>query len=185
MQKSSLSEGQLIVVELGAEWPSAALAATPSTRRVLVQDESETPAAFAARLGEQLNELQARGVALGGAVLACSERLDSHAQTARAELARAVASALSRHQGGEFELVATDRNAGRSRPALANLVSDLSKEWQGARVVPVLRFGGERVEADQSRAEAEAKSRTGSRRSPGTKAGEDGQDAKNGSRRVA
>src|SRR3954466_1039964 len=119
MQKSSLSEGQLIVVELGAEWPSAVLAATSSARRVLVQDESEPPAAFAVRVGEQLNALQARGVALSSAVVACSERLDQDAQGARAEVARAAASSLARGRGGNLELVATDRNEGRSRPALS------------------------------------------------------------------
>lgn len=165
MQKSSLLEGQLVVVELGAEWPSAALGATSSTRRVLAQDESESPAAFAARVAEQLNGLQAGGVSLSSAVLACSERLDNHAHGARAELARAAANSLARNRGGELELVATDRNEGRSRPALSALVSALSKEWQSAAVVAKLRFGSESAE-DQSVEEpsAEAKSRTGSRR---------------------
>ncbi len=103
MQKSSLSEGQLIVVELGADWPSAALAATSRACRVLVQDESESPAAFAVRVGEQLNGLQARGIALSGAVLSCNERLDEHARGARAQLARAAANSLARHRGGELE----------------------------------------------------------------------------------
>jgi hypothetical protein len=163
MQKSSLSEGQLIVVELGAEWPSVALAASTSTRRVLVQDESESPAAFAIRVGEQLNALQARGVGLSSAVLACSERLDEHARGARAELARAAANSLARQRGGELELVATDRNEGRSRSALSALVSDLCKEWQSASVVAKLRFGSEAAECAQD-SSPEAKSRTGSRR---------------------
>jgi len=163
MQKSSLSEGQLVVVELGAEWPSAALAATSRTRRVLVQDDSESPAAFAVRVGEQLNGLQARGIALNSAVLACSERLDEPARAARAELARATASSLARHSGGELELVATDRNDGRSRPALSALVSDLCKEWQSAAVVAKLRFAGDQA-APEPEPSAEAKSRTGSRR---------------------
>jgi hypothetical protein len=119
--------------------------------------------------------LQARGIALGSAVVACSERLDPRAQAARAELARAAASALARHRGGELELVACDRNAGRSRPALTTLASELCKEWQSAAVVATLRFGGERVEMPSE--SAEAKSRTGSRRPAG--------NGKAGSRRVA
>jgi hypothetical protein len=176
MQKSSLSEGQLIVVELGAEWPNTVLAATSSARRVLVQDESESPAAFAVRAGEQLNALQARGIALSSAVLACNERLDPRAQGARAEVARAVASSLARQQGGELTLVATDRNEGRSRPALSALVSDLSKEWQSAAVVAKLRFGSDGPRAsDAQEPSPEAKSRTGSRR----------EKNKDGARRVA
>ncbi|MES1176298.1 MAG: hypothetical protein ABUL62_18390 [Myxococcales bacterium] len=174
MQKSSLSEGQLIVVELGAEWPNPA--PTPSARRVLVQDETESPAAFAVRVGEQLNALQGRGIALGSAVLACSERLDQHAQGARVELARAVASSLARQQGGELTLVATDRNDGRSRPALSALVSDLAKEWQSAAVVAKLRFGNDTQQAQQAlETSPEAKSRTGSRQ----------EKRKDGARRVA
>ena len=180
MQKSSLSEAQLIVLELGAEWPSAALAGAPQARRVLAQDESESPAAFAVRVGEQLNTLQARGVALSHAVLACSERLDPHARAARAELARAAANSLARSHGGDLELVATDRNEGRSRPALSALLSDLSREWQSAAVVAKLRFASAQGEPQPSEAPAEepspeAKSRTSSRR----------EKSKDGTRRVA
>ncbi|MET0794631.1 MAG: hypothetical protein ABW061_24130 [Polyangiaceae bacterium] len=164
MQKSSLSEGQLIVVELGAEWPSAVLSVASSARRVLSQDESESPAAFAARVGEQLNGLQARGVALTSAVLACNERLDPRALAARAELARAAASVLARQNGGELLLAATDRNDGRSRSALSGLVSELSKEWQSAAVSVQLRHGNGSEQVESDAAPAEAKSRTGSRR---------------------
>ncbi|MEO6600866.1 MAG: hypothetical protein ABIQ16_13390 [Polyangiaceae bacterium] len=164
MQKS-LSEAQLVVVELGAEWPSAALGVTSRKRRVLVQDESESPAAFAVRVGEQLNALHADEFALSSTVLACSERLDQQARGARAEIARAAANSLARHRGGELELVATDRNSGRSRPALSALVSELSKEWQGAAVVATLRFASESAEdQDAQEPSAEAKSRTRSRR---------------------
>ena len=182
MQKPSLSDAQLIVVELGAEWPIAALTSSPSARRVLAQDESESPAAFAMRVGEQLNGLQARGIALGGAVLACSERLDPAAQTARSELARAAASALARNRGGELDLVASDRNEGRSQAALSGLVGELGKEWQSAAVVATLRFGGARVDAqarpESDESSAEAKSRTAARRATG-------KGGKDGSRRVA
>lgn len=179
MQKSSLSDAQLIVVELGAEWPIAAGASGPSAgaRRVLAQDESESLAAFAVRVGEQLNGFQARGIALRSAVLACSERLDAPAQSARADLARAAASALARHEGGELELVAIDRNAGRSRSALSGLVNELRKEWQSAAVVAKLRFSGQPVDLAEP-SEAEAKSRTGSRRLAES-------EGKGGKRRVA
>lgn len=170
MQKSSLSEGQLVVIELGAEWPGAALAAGSSARRVLVQDETETPSVFAARVAEQLNALQARGIALSGAVLACSERLDPQARAARADVARAAASWLARHPGGSLELVGTDRNQGRSGPALSALVSELTQEWQSAGVSPKLRFASEHGEVQNPEAQEptpEAKSRTGSRREKG------------------
>ncbi len=175
MQEPMSSESQLFVVELGAEWPSALLGSSQRTRRVLAQEESESPAAFAVRVGEQVTGLLARGVALGGALLCCSERLDAHAQGARVELARAAASALARGRGGELLVFASDRNEGRSRPVLSGLVGDLAKEWQTAAVTARLRFSGDEIDSSAS----EPKSRTGSRR------GSTAAPGKNGARRVA
>ena len=172
MQKQMSSEGLLIVVELGAEWPSlsGAEAARVSSRRVLAQDETETPAAFAVRVGEQLGALFARGMALGSAVLACSERIDVAALSARAEVARVAAGVLARARGGSVSLVASDRNEGRSRAPLTALREELAREWLSAGIDVKLYFGDE-----ASAAVAEPKSRTGSKRSR----------PKDGARRVA
>ena len=133
-----------MVVELGAEWPSSARAElAASGLRVFAQEESEAPAAFAARVGEQLNGLFARGIALGSAVIACSERLDEPARSARTELARAVAGALARGTVGLLLLTASDRNDGRSRAGLAALEQELALEWKSAAVETKLRFGDE------------------------------------------
>ena len=171
MQKQASSEGQLIVLELGAEWPSLSAEFPSSARRVFAQADTESPAAFAVRVGEQLSGLLARGVTLGSAIVACNERLDEHAQGARAELARAAASALAHARGGSLLLAVSDRNDGRSRAAFSVLHSELSKEWQNASVQASLRFGGEpaTVEAD------EPKTAAGARRTRG----------KDGARRVA
>src|SRR6187431_3523643 len=111
MQKLTSSEGLLIVVELGAEWPSSEIEArNANARRVLAQDETESPAAFALRVAEQLSSSFPSGVALGSVVVACSERIDVHAQSGRAELARTAAGALARAGGGSLSFVASDRN---------------------------------------------------------------------------
>jgi hypothetical protein len=146
MQKQVSSNGLLIVVELGAEWPSwlqAELVAP--TRRVFAQEESESCAGFARRVGEQLDGSFARGVSLGNALIVCSERLDDAACAARSELARAAAGALARGTGGAVQLIAADRNEGRSRAPLAKLERELAAEWQSAAVVTVLRFAGDSV----------------------------------------
>ena len=133
-----------MVVELGAEWPSTLQAELVAAgRRVFAQEESETPLAFAARVGEQLDSLFARGVTLGSALLACSERLDELARRARADLARVVAGALARGTGGLLLLTASDRNEGRSRAALTALQCELAIEWQSAAIETKLRFGDE------------------------------------------
>ena len=163
MQKSSSSEGLLIVVELGAEWPSLAgvEAAKPAgSRRVLAQDENESSSAFAVRVGEQLHGSFARGVALGHAIIACSERTDSAARAARSELARAAASALARARGGCLVLVAVDRNQGRSRESLSALQEELAREWRSAAIDVSLRFSGDAA----AEGLADPKSRIGAKR---------------------
>ena len=88
MQKQVSSNGLLIVVELGAEWPSALQAelAVPA-RRVFAQEESESCAAFA-----------------------------------------------------HLQLIASDRNEGRSRAPLTTLARELASEWQSAAIATELRF---------------------------------------------
>ncbi len=147
MQKFNFPNGLLIVLELGAEWPSwvqAELGVWPApARRVLVQEQTESSAAFAARVGELLGGAFARSGVIGSAVIACSERLDAVACGARRELARAAADALARGSGGRLILAASDRNEGRSRPALGALARQLGVEWQSAAVDIRLHFAGE------------------------------------------
>jgi hypothetical protein len=143
MQKLTSTEGLLIVVELGAEWPTSEIEASRNSkaRRVLAQDETESPAAFARRLAEQLSRSFPSGVALASVVVACSERIDEHAQGSRAELVRAAASALGREGGGNLSLVACDRNDARSRPAFSALLAEVTRQWQSAGVEVRLSFG--------------------------------------------
>jgi len=143
MKKLTSSEGLLIVVELGAEWPASEIEATRNAkaRRVLSQDETETPAAFAARVTEQVTSSFPSGVGLGSVLVACSERIDSHAQTARAEIARAAGNALSRSGGGSLSFVACDRNGARSKPVFSALLADATRQWQSSGVEVKLSFG--------------------------------------------
>ncbi|MEO8899980.1 MAG: hypothetical protein ABI488_00335 [Polyangiaceae bacterium] len=174
MQKP-ISSGLLIVVEQGAEWPSTSQAElVASGRRVFAQEDSEAPAAFAARVGEQIDGLFARGIALGSAVLACSERLDEPARSARADLARAVASAMARATGGWLLLTASDRNDGRSRAALTALHCELAVEWRSAAIENRLRFGDE-LDVATTPATPKVSSKSSRGRGPG----------KDGARRVA
>ncbi len=150
-----------MVVELGAEWPSTTQAElVASGRRVFAQEESEAPAAFASRVAEQLDGLFARGIALQSAVIACSERLDEPARSARADLARGVAGALARGTGGLLLLTASDRNDGRSRAALSALHCELAVEWQSAAIETKLRFGDE-VASVTSPSDAKASAKSG------------------------
>lgn len=161
MPKPTSSDALLIIVELGAEWPSLRTVAVPSTRRVLSQAESESPGAFAARVGEHLNDVLSRRAAFGSAILACNERVDGSAQVARGEVARSAAHALARTRGGSLRLTASDRNGGRSRAPLAALVGELSKEWRRAGVDASLSFSDHSVGAED---ETDSQVRPSSRR---------------------
>jgi len=143
MKKTSSSEGLLIVVELGAEWPASEIEAARNAkaRRVLAQDETESPAAFVLRVSEQLASLFPSGVALANVVVACSERIDAHAQGGRAELARALAGALGRAGGGSLSFVACDRNDARSKPVFSSLLADVTRKFQSAGVEVKLSLG--------------------------------------------
>ena len=143
MKKINPSEGLLIVVELGAEWPASEIEAARNAkaRRVLSQDETESPQAFALRVAEQLASSFPSGVVFGNAVVACSERIDAHAQGGRAELASVLAAALKRGGGGSLSFVACDRNEARSKPVFSALLADVTRQWQSAGVEVKLSFG--------------------------------------------
>jgi len=143
MKKLTSSEALLIVVELGAEWPAAEIEAARNAKakRVFAQDETESPAAFATRVSEQVGSAFASGLVLGSVVVACSERIDERAQSGRAELVRVVASALARVRGGSLTFVVSDRNGARSKPMFSTLITDATRQWQSKGVEVKLSFG--------------------------------------------
>jgi hypothetical protein len=143
MKKATSPEGLLIVVELGGEWPTSEVEAAQrvKARRVLAQDETESPEAFAQRVADQLGSSFAAGIALGSVVVACSERIDARAQGGRAELARVTAGALGRGGGGSLTFVVCDRNDARSKPVISALLAEVTRQWQSTGVEVKLSFG--------------------------------------------
>jgi len=135
----SLSTGLLILVELGAEWPG--LMAQPGPRRVVAQQEGETPAQFAARAADLLDGLFGRGIALGTAVISCNERLDAPAEAARRKLASLTLGAMAKHKTGKLYLAAAERSSGRLRQALTALSQGLFDEWRTAGLEASVKLG--------------------------------------------
>ena len=123
--------GLLVVVELGSEWPSLA-AAEASARRVVAQQDGETPAAFAERLANGLDGLFGRGVTLQTVVLACNERVDEAAEAARRKVSSLALGSMAKHQSGGVYLTASSRSGGRLRHALSALAQGLFDEWRTA-----------------------------------------------------
>lgn len=121
----------LVLVELGAQWPSwAQTLAGRGGRRVVAQAEGESPAAFSDRVAETLSTLSARGVPLSVAALACNERGDDAAMAARSKMASALLTALvrKRPEQARLYLSVSGRNE-RVHGALVALVSELGKSF--------------------------------------------------------
>ncbi len=132
--------GVLVVVELGAEWPFwVGNTAGKAGRRVLSQEEGESPEAFTARVAEHLGSLFSRRTGIGLGVLACNERCDPSAMAARKRLCQAI---LSAHASSELLLTASGRS-GRVRHALSAQASDLSESWATDERRVGVRFGDE------------------------------------------
>jgi hypothetical protein len=152
--------GLLIVVELGGHWPDLSslslghaqahasgatdTAAGLGQRRVVAQIEGETPAAFAERVTNGFDGLFGKGVALGALVLACNERIDSAADSARRQLAGLALGTMAKHRAGKVYLAASPLSSGRLRHALAGLAQGLFDEWRTAGLEVTTELGGGR-----------------------------------------
>jgi hypothetical protein len=124
--------GVLVIVELGAEWPSwlgTAVETVPGRgdRRVLSQTEGEGPEAFAERVAQRLQPLSLfdKRVSLERVVIACNERSDERAMTARSKLSQALLGTLAEGRSWQLLFTASGRT-GRVRTALSNLATTLS-----------------------------------------------------------
>jgi hypothetical protein len=139
MRRKVSETGLLVVVELGAEWPGLMQADT-SARRVLAQDEGEPPTQFAERVASCLDGLFGRGIGLATVALACNERVDDLAASARRRLCGLTLGALAQRKGGKLYLTASARSSGRLRHALSGLAQGLAEEWAPAGLEVSVEF---------------------------------------------
>jgi hypothetical protein len=142
--------GVLVVVELGGDWPSLT-EAEGSARRVLAQQEGETPGVLAERVANSLDGLFGRGVRLETLVLACNERLDEGADAARRKVLGIALGCMAKHKAGHAYLAASARSSGRLRHGLSALAHGLFEEWRTAGLEVSVDFGDS---GDKSRAAA-------------------------------
>lgn len=137
MLRKNVKSGVLVVVELGAEWPSW-VSELAGFRRVMTQEEGEGPEAFAARARSTERSLFPKSVAEKSVALLCNERTDAAAMTSRV----AVASHFLDGRGsGRAFFAAKSSSSGRLRHALSNVVTELGQAHQGRVAV---RFGSDR-----------------------------------------
>ena len=142
MRRKVSETGLLVVVELGAEWPGL-MQADASARRVLTQNEGEPPTQFAERVASSLDGLFGRGIKLTTVALACNERVDDLAESARRRLCGLALGAMARGKAGKLYLTASARSSGRLHHALSGLAHGLSEEWASAGLEVSVEFGEE------------------------------------------
>jgi hypothetical protein len=133
----------LVAVELGGEWPAGFETAGATVRRVLSQEEGESPALFAGRVADEVENAAARGAMLSLAAIACNERADEAALDARRRMARTLLGTMAGFKTGSVYLTASARTSGRLRHALSSLAAELGEEWSSAGVETSVRFGDE------------------------------------------
>ena len=139
---AEVGTGLLIAVELGATWPEAAAdEGAIGRRRVVTQQEGETPAKFADRVASGLDQLFGRGIRLCALTLACNERIDDAAQDARRQLAGVTLGSMAKAQTGRAYLAGSTRSSARLRQALTSLAQSLHEEWRTAGLEVSVDFG--------------------------------------------
>ncbi|HTQ05247.1 MAG TPA: hypothetical protein VMI54_15395 [Polyangiaceae bacterium] len=139
MAQKSLHQTSLVLVELGAAWPSA-LMTEAGICRVLAEAEGEGPLAFAARAEDFAVGAFPRGTQVTHALVACNQRADETAEAARRAVAESLLARLAGH--GTLVFVASDDASDRFRRRLFDLVADLDKAGSGDRRVRA-QFGEE------------------------------------------
>jgi hypothetical protein len=143
MRKRKPIAGILVLVELGAQWPSwVQNLSGGGGKRVVSQEEGESPDAFGDRVAEELSRLGARGVPLKVATLACNERCDDAAMQARSKIGTALLGALVQKRARDFRFYLSASNrSGRARQALSSLATELGRSFGAPEERVSVRFG--------------------------------------------
>lgn len=134
--------GTLVIVELGATWPSWLVEGIPhGSCRVIAELEGEGPKAFAERAKGVAASLFPRGLELALIAVACNERADEAAVAARRDFAQLLTARGSRSTRVAF--AATEDAGERLRNSLASLTASLDNGRLQRRVSVRLRSAGE------------------------------------------
>jgi hypothetical protein len=131
MFRTSPEGCELVVVELGAAWPTAMVASRGGCR-VVAEIEGEGPLAFAARVDDFVAAAFPRSAFVVRAVLACNLRADQTAEAARRAVAESLLSRLG--ASGVLTFCASNRAGDRFRRRLGDLVLELGRPAGSGRI---------------------------------------------------
>lgn len=136
-----MSDSALVVMESGSEWPAWIDECQASGARTIAQDDAESPGDLARRVGDVAAALGDGECPVQMAVIACNERIDAAAQSARRRAATALLSAMASRGAGRLLFSVNRRASGRARHAISALASDLAESWGEYGVLVSVRFG--------------------------------------------
>ena len=138
-----MTQSALVVLEFGAEWPGSYVAAdaTDDASATVSQRQDEplgrfvdrALACFAARGQQNLSPTRV--------VVACSDRMDESAVSARRVLGRSILAAFADLGQGSLLFAESQRKSCGSRQALSDLATDLEHEFEDDPVRVSVRFG--------------------------------------------
>jgi hypothetical protein len=133
----------LVILEFGAEWPGRYAGGDPDApqSKVISQREDEPLSEFVDRVGEFISNQDAQGALPGRVIVACSDRSDDGAITARRALGRRILSTFAHLGRGSLLFAESQRKSGGSRQALSDLATDLEHEFEEDPVQVSVRFG--------------------------------------------
>jgi len=131
MSRISPEGCELVVVELGAAWPTT-LVASRGGCRVVAEIEGEGPLGFAARVDDFVASAFPRSAFVVRAVLACNLRADQTAEAARRAVAESLLSRLG--TSGVLTFCASHGAGERFRRRLGDLVAELAGPAGSGRV---------------------------------------------------
>jgi hypothetical protein len=124
----SSRDASLVVIEFGGSWPRWLDVGTPGCVVMVAQHYEGSPCSLLTQVASRVTRIESAGWSLGNAVLACNDRTDVAAVTARSVLARGLFERMRRdgvRRRAELVLALGEQSDGRARHALVKLAATL------------------------------------------------------------
>ena len=133
----------VVVMEVGAEWPDWLLdGACGEVVARVTQEDGETPAELALRVGERIRELD--GTQLEALVIAVGSESGDEVFSSRCEMARALLREVHDRHGIRLLFSAPRQLGSEARRELLSLTSTLASQLAGVRVIVGAHLGARR-----------------------------------------
>ena len=145
MKRVEVETTTLIVLEVGANWPSWLAEAEQDDSVVEVQPADEQIGDFATRVVQRVRSLAERGAGVHSALVMTNDQTDSEVIAARYQMCRALLRTMSEHGLGELILGADPGVGDDAQHQLFALAGALCDELYGTDLGVRVRFSHRRA----------------------------------------